>query len=544
MTSSFANHYIQFHTAENANAYENLCRQLPDDALTDQQFGVLSFQANKVSAESRNIIILFTLDVSSSMSECSSSHKDKIGHLKHTMKNILKKISATENVNVQICIITFSDDAQIFLETTQITKENVDEIIAKVMNLEADGTTNLEKAFRLANQEISKYNLVSGNNKIVHINMTDGEITAGEGDAEKVKTALVTNIDNVLIGFGNDHDTFMLKTLSGIKNGEYWFIDNIENTGMVYGEVIHHILYTATEEVYLSVNNGKIYDWENNMWTDYLYIGNVYSEQERHFQVISDNPLEMRVHIFYADIVPQMESGTIPDNYVFGRFMNYDICEPLPPLLDSNNIPMTSDQTHFMFRQKTQQLLGELREHYRRVYANNKHTDLFRKIFQKYTDSEDNTLGEIKKKMQLMIQLIMETISVYEQSSERDMECKMLKLLCDDLYVSCKTIGTQHGPMYSYARETSQGHQNTYSVGAPDITLNEETYSPYPDVLTRQFTDTQIYDDWEGVVYTDSEIKNSESDISTVLQSYCMMPTLGTPFSTQQVRDFMEEMNE
>ena len=52
---------------------------------------------------------------------------------------------------------------------------------------------------------------------------------------------------------------------------------------------------------------------------------------------------------------------------------------------------------------------------------------------------------------------------------------KLMKNLCDDIYISLRTIGTQHGVMYSCARQTSQGTQRCYTVShTPEDDNNNE----------------------------------------------------------------------
>jgi hypothetical protein len=149
----------------------------------------------------------------------------------------------------------------------------------------------------------------------------------------------------------------------------------------------------------------------------------------------------------------------------------------------------------------------------------------------------------IKNKMEKLMKLIMDTMPLYSFDDKDKGIHKMLKLLCDDLYVSHKTIGTPHSYMYSCARETSQGRQTTYTVAVPDnLEENETCYSPghFRNILRRQMTDTMDYDDFDG----ENVAETAKSDMSTILESYRMMDTLDTPFSTQKILDFMEEINE
>jgi hypothetical protein len=84
--------------------------------------------------------------------------------------------------------------------------------------------------------------------------MTDGEATAGKRDPELLLSLVDTSVTNMFIGFGIEHDTRLLNRLgSGAKSG-YYFIDKLENCVIVYGEVLHGILYKLLFDVAISIN--------------------------------------------------------------------------------------------------------------------------------------------------------------------------------------------------------------------------------------------------------------------------------------------------
>ena len=76
--------------------------------------------------------------------------------------------------------------------------------------------------------------------------MTDGNIN-GEIDNEvlysKVYSTYKTST-NIFVGFGQTHDNVLLKNYLHSK-GEYYFIESLENAGMVYGEVLYNSIYES-----------------------------------------------------------------------------------------------------------------------------------------------------------------------------------------------------------------------------------------------------------------------------------------------------------
>jgi hypothetical protein len=97
--------------------------------------------------------------------------------------------------------------------------------------------------------------------------MTDGKAVNGEKNPTKLLNYVSDNFENIFVGFGTDHDYNMLEILSSKINDSYYYVDNIENTGLVYGEIIHSILYKSLSKIVLKIENGEIkYDSPENIF--------------------------------------------------------------------------------------------------------------------------------------------------------------------------------------------------------------------------------------------------------------------------------------
>ena len=62
-------------------------------------------------------------------------------------------------------------------------------------------------------------------------------------DIKILKESVSDDFENIFIGFGLEHDSYLLNQLAETKKGEYRFIDKLENTCLVYGEVVHNMLH-------------------------------------------------------------------------------------------------------------------------------------------------------------------------------------------------------------------------------------------------------------------------------------------------------------
>ena len=346
--------------------------------------------------------------------------------------------------------------------------------------------------------------------------MTDGDATSGSKDHMVLRQLVDRSVKNAFIGVGIEHDSNLLNFLGGTTNSSYHFIDKLETAGFVYGEILHEILYKSLQNTELEIKNGLIYNYKSNLWTNKLFIGDVIGESDKTYHIISDNPSCCIIIV----------SGT-----------NYNDCKDCKEEIqtDYNTIVFFDEDTNenydltkYIFRHRTLQLLFEVNE-----FETDKHS-------KNSSDSSDTNslfargiglgLGinirannqEIKQKESNLKSKLLEFIAeIKNYINENHLtDDKFLKNLCDDIYISYKTIGSKYGKMYTSARQTSQGAQRCYNVTE---TPNIRSGSIERPVLTRQ------------VAYGSIEYENMSSDSFHEVSNFA-----DTPYTTPQATQLME----
>jgi hypothetical protein len=196
-------------------------------------------------------------------------------------------------------------------------------------------STNIELALNNASTQIERTSSVESlfYAEKYHIFMTDGDITQGNSCEKHLKTLLNSKATNIFIGFGINHNIKVLSELGGGNDNSssvnnYYFIDELEHSGLVYGEIIHNILYASLKQVNLFVVNGLIYNWKTNTWTNTLNIGNVIFSSEKVYHIVSfDHDDDMKIAIdIDMDIANNSETYTSTIISASGNIDNEPFC--------------------------------------------------------------------------------------------------------------------------------------------------------------------------------------------------------------------------
>jgi hypothetical protein len=456
----------------------------------EERFGILKINIRNEIPSIQEILFQIMVDCSGSMRELCADGRSKMTHIIHTLENMIRIFHKKTDSKISIRIQSFDDKVYVNIDTIedlgQKTEEEIEAIILKVNQIRPQNSTNIEKALKSTTTFLDQYIKDHPSSHVAHIFLTDGQITEGSKDKTYLKS-LVSNVyPNIFMGYGLEHDNILLTNLAstGLHN-EYRLVDNLEKAGLVYGEVIHQLLYVALEDVTLKSENCEIYNYTTNIWTTTLDIGHLVGEQQKTYQIrtTASNSKDALIAI-YGRTIHQTKQFEVLSNDII--FQTHAL-----PVIQILSDPC--DLTKYLFRQKTQELLFATKElletQHNLDHATDDPFERYNALYQLPQTKEQEKIeafrkqkDELKQKMKDFFKVLLDYIEAHSLKTDA-----FFKTLCDDIYISIKSFDTQHGLMYTAARQTSQGRQQTYTC-RPTQDLDTDQLPLLPPALTRGYT--------------------------------------------------------
>jgi len=491
--------------------------------ISDAKFGILKLTAISAPMSQDVNEFIFMVDRSGSMSDMCSDGRDKMQHIIHTLKNMIIYFKDNKTAMVYINIFAFDDKIEEIVARTDINEENIHHIIAKINKISPRNSTDIEKALISIKSTIDKILLENPTHNISNIFMTDGEATAGNHDIVYLSGLVDRNITNAFIGFGVEHDAVLLKSVSNGDNSSYYFIDKLENAGLVYGEILHGVLYKILSDVRIQCSNCLIYDYKNNIWCDSLKVVDIVSESSKVYHIVSSTPKDCRILL-----KAKANEGEFTTEYGFSIF----------------NEDQHMDLSKYVFRQRTLQLLYKINKFIEKKNYSKRDLSVFRGFENSTTNNRDSIMEE-QNMLKTELKNFMDEMKKYMTDNNLNND-GFMKNLCDDIYISYRTFDTKFGAMYNASRQTSQGTQRIYTVShTPDQISRYDNRRLIRPKLTRQTNAPTTLNLW-GSNNTLSSLDNLNddltdnepeiNDISHVLSNFEDSPYL-TPCATQVMRE-------
>jgi hypothetical protein len=432
-------------------------------------FGKIKLNINKFPITKKHLDLEFNIDNSGSMSDRCADGRTKMDHMNFTVENILRYLQE-HNVLATISVNSFDDKIIKIIQHQSLNSENIEDFTSQIRKIRPNGATDIGRVLEM---EANFKQPEDCQSERIFLMFTDGQATSGKTTnkhaLKKIADNISVNTTIVTIGCGLDHDFELLSSIADRKNSSYKFIGKLEEAALACGEVLDKFLNKILKNVTIVVQNGQIYNWKTNEWTDRIETDNIVAECDKTYNIRSSTPDEFRVTI---------NATTVETDEPF-EFS----------IIDKN---MNQDLRKDKYRQRTLELLYEVNVYNKN--ADNEQTHEKNKEFK-------NKLKELLKEMKIFM----------DDNQLRD--DLFMKMLCDDIFVSHNTFGTAHGRMYTASRQTSQAtqgiHNNTVTVEYDDL------HMPPPLALTRGLT-CQIQSMEDEYEYDDDEEEDDDTNSGAI----------------------------
>ena len=189
--------------------------------------------------------LVFLLDVSGSMHAA-----NKLGLVKSSIKMLARQLGSGDSVS----IVVYAGATGVVLEPT--AGDRYPDIANALDQLQAGGSTNGEAGITLAYQMATKAFKEGGTNRVILA--TDGDFNVGVANIETLKDMIArereSGIALTTLGFGqgnyNDH---LMESLADIGNGNYAYIDSIQEARKVLVEEMDSTLLTIARDVKIQI---------------------------------------------------------------------------------------------------------------------------------------------------------------------------------------------------------------------------------------------------------------------------------------------------
>jgi Ca-activated chloride channel homolog len=205
--------------------------------------GIKGFEISAKERPAANLV--FLIDVSGSMST-----PDKLPLLKSAFRLLTDQLTARDRVSM----VVYAGSSGVVLEPTPGDQKH--KIHEAIDRLEAGGSTNGAQGIRLAYQLAHDAQIVKGINRVVLA--TDGDFNVGvtnfESLVDMAERQRGSGVALTTLGFGSgNYNDKLLEQLADAGNGNYAYVDNLNEARKVLVSELSSTLFTIAKDVKIQV---------------------------------------------------------------------------------------------------------------------------------------------------------------------------------------------------------------------------------------------------------------------------------------------------
>jgi Mg-chelatase subunit ChlD len=304
----------------------------------------------------KNNIIVAVVDTSGSMGESAdvpgieSSGLSRLDLVKHTLNTFLHSLSD----NDMLCIITFSNSAQVVSDFIKLDHSGKSIVSDNIKKLDSNGMTNLWAGIKLGMDKIaSVYNDAYNISMLV---MTDGI-----SNSDPPRGIIPTLQDQIALrklhfsintfGYGYNIDSNLLYQIANISNGIFGFIPDATMVGTTFINMIASIING-------SVNHLEVKNIDDFKMCTPSNFGMISTNQPIHIIFKGKHPLKSNITIKFdnTDIYTEIYFDTPTTEMTkteFEQFKRLELCDIInQTLISQNNKELLSFQTLLLEQNK------------------------------------------------------------------------------------------------------------------------------------------------------------------------------------------------
>jgi Ca-activated chloride channel family protein len=218
----------------------------------DTRLMVLGIQAQQpLESAQQGSNLVFLIDTSGSMSD-----KDKLPLLKDSFSLLTAQLTKADTIS----IVTYAGNVSLVLDGAR--GDETERILGALDELQAGGSTNGASGLALAYIVAQEHFIEGGNNRIIMA--SDGDLNVGissESDLhDYVSYKRQTGIYLSVLGFGTgNYKDNKMETLADNGNGNYHYIDSMNEAHKVFVEDLTANMITVADDVKLQVEFNPAY---------------------------------------------------------------------------------------------------------------------------------------------------------------------------------------------------------------------------------------------------------------------------------------------
>ena len=246
----FVNYFAYHYPSPDAGAFgvEMEAAPSPFDTSGTRTILRIGVQGKRIPAADRKPVHLtFLVDTSGSMSQA-----DKLPLAKEALKILTRNLGPQDTV----ALATYAGSTTIKLQPTPASAPNKGAILAQIDALDAGGGTAMSSGM------LAAYTLAGSSMTRGHVNrvivLSDGDANIGNASHQEILGQIRSHVDEGItlstigLGMGNYQDT-MMEQLANKGNGNYYYIDSLEEAQKVFGEQADGTLEVIAKDVKIQV---------------------------------------------------------------------------------------------------------------------------------------------------------------------------------------------------------------------------------------------------------------------------------------------------